>query len=78
MVNMDDEVEKAQFQSIVSGLKYSHCIDDNWKIEFDAGYQLKSDYELLDKNLNSVYEFKTKNNFSAGVSLKFNLLNDKS
>ncbi len=78
VVNIDDEVEKAQFQSIISGLKYSHNIDDNWKIEVDAGYQLKSDYELLDKDLNSVYEFKTKNNLSAGVSLKFNLLNDKS
>ncbi|UMB59882.1 DUF6268 family outer membrane beta-barrel protein [Lutibacter sp. A80] len=78
VVNIDDEVEKAQFNSIVSGLKYSHSIDDNWKVELDAAYQLKSDYELLDKNLNSVYEFKTKNNFSAGVSLKFNLLNDKS
>lgn len=77
-VNVDDEVKKAQFQSVISGLKYSHCIDDNWKIEVDAGYQLKSDYKLLDKNLNSVYEFKTKNNFSAGISLKFDLLNDKS
>lgn len=78
LVNVNDEVKRAQYQSIISGLKYSHCIDDNWKIEVDAGYQLKSDYELLDKNLNSVYEFKTKNNFSAGVSLKFNLINDKS
>lgn len=77
-VNVNDEVEKAQFQSYVSGLKFSHSIDENWKIEFDAGYQLKSEYNLLDKNLNSVYEFKTKNNFSAGVSLKFDLLNNKS
>ena len=77
-VNVDDEVKKAQFQSIVSGVKFSHSIDDNWKIEFDAGYQLKSDYNLLDKKENSVYEFKTKNNFSAGVSLKFNVLNNKS
>ena len=77
-VNVDDEVKKAQFQSIVSGIKFSHSVDENWKIEVDAGYQLKSEYELLDKNENSVYEFKTKNNFSAGVSLKFNVLNNKS
>ncbi|WP_111709882.1 DUF6268 family outer membrane beta-barrel protein [Lutibacter citreus] len=77
-VNVDGEVKKAKFQSFISGLKFSHCIDNNWKIEVDAGYQLKSDYELLDENLNSVYEFKTKNNISVGVSLKFNLLNDKS
>lgn len=78
VVNVDDDVESVQFQSFVTGLQFSHCVDDNWLIVFDAGYQLKSDYELLDKNKNSVYEFKTKNNFSAGVSLKFNLLNDKS
>ena len=78
LVINNDTVEKAKFQSFVSGIKFSHCIDDNWKIEFDAGYQLKSDYDLLDENNNSVYEFKTKNNISAGVSLKFNLLNNKS
>jgi hypothetical protein len=69
--------EKARFQSIVSGINFSHSIDDNWKIGLDVGYQLSSTYELLDKNKNSVYEFQTKNNVNVGVSLKFNLLNNK-
>ncbi|MBI9040364.1 DUF6268 family outer membrane beta-barrel protein [Lutibacter sp.] len=69
--------EKARFQSIVSGINFSHSIDDNWKIGLDVGYQISSTYELLDKNKNSVYEFQTKNNVNVGVSLKFNLLNNK-
>lgn len=69
--------EKARFQSIVSGINFSHSIDDNWKIGLDVGYQLSSKYELLDKNKNSVYEFQTKNNVNVSVSLKVNLLNNK-
>ena len=77
MIDSDSLAEKARYQSIISGINFSHVIDDNWKIGLDVGYQLSSTYELLDKNKNSVLEFKTKNSVDVGLSLKFNLLNNK-
>lgn len=76
-IDSDSLAEKVRYQSIISGINFSHAIDDNWKIGLNVGYQLSSTYELLDKNKNSVLEFKTKNSFDVGLSLKFNLLNNK-
>lgn len=77
IINGIDIVEKAKYQSIISGINFSHTIDDYWKIGLDVGYQLSSKYELLDKNKSSVHEFQTKDNVNVGLSLKFNLLNNK-
>lgn len=71
-------VETAKFKGYNTSIYFSHCIDEFWKIEFNAGYQFNNNYKLLDKNLNTVHQFSIQNSFIAGVSLKYNLLNDKS
>ena len=66
--------EKAKYQSFVTGINYLHTIDNYWKVAFDVGYQLSSDYNLLDENKNSVHNIETKNSVYVGVNLKFDLL----
>ena len=73
---LDDSTiaKKARYQSFITGVNYLHSINDNWKVGLDAGYQLFSDYNLLDGNDNAVYSIDTKNSVYLGVNLKFNLL----
>lgn len=73
IVNTNDIAEKVKYKSIQTGINYSHSIDEFWKLSLDAGYQFSTKYELLN-NKESVYEFKTKNSFYAGLNLKFDLL----
>jgi hypothetical protein len=74
VLNESDFAEKSRFRSVITGLNYVHTIDDYWKILLDAGYQLSSNYDLLNNN-NSVYQFNAKNSFYVGFNLKFDLLN---
>lgn len=76
ILNSSEVAEKATYKSIISGLNFTHTIDDSWKIALDSGYQLTSDYDLLNNNKNSVYKFNTKSNFYIGLKLKFNLLKE--
>lgn len=76
ILNSSTQLEKAKYESIISGINFAHKIDDFWKIVFDAGYQLGSSYNLLNKN-KSVFKFKTKNQIYIGFNLKFNMLNKK-
>lgn len=76
VLSSSESAEKALFKSVITGLNYTHKIDDFWKISLDAGYQLKSDYKLLNSN-RSVYEFSTKNKLFVSLNLKFDLLNSK-
>jgi Domain of unknown function (DUF6268) len=69
--------KKANYQSFITGVNYLHRINDLWIIALDAGYQLSSKYDLLDKNKNSVYNFETKNSLYLGLNLKLNLLKNK-
>ena len=64
--------KKVKYQSIITGIKYNHRIDDYWQIFLDTGYQLSSNFNLENGNTD-VYEFNTKDQFYAGVGLKFNL-----
>jgi hypothetical protein len=73
IVDTNDIAEKVKYKSIQTGINYSHSIDEFWKLSLDAGYQFSTKYELLN-NKESVYEFKTKNSFYAGLNLKFDLL----
>ena len=66
--------EKAKYQSFVTGVNYLHSINANWKVALDVGYQLSSDYDLLDGDHNSVHSVDTKNSVYVGVNLKFDLL----
>jgi hypothetical protein len=75
VLNESDFAEKSRFRSVISGLNYEHTIDDYWKILFDAGYQLSSNYDLLNNN-NRVYQFNAKNSFYVGFNLKFDLLKE--
>jgi uncharacterized protein DUF6268 len=69
--------KKANYQSFITGVNFLHRINDLWIIALDAGYQLSSKYDLLDKNKNSVYNFETKNSLYLGLNLKLNLLKNK-
>ena len=69
--------EKVKYKSFIAGVNYMHTIDNYWKVFLDAGYQLSSDYDLLDGNKNSVYSIESKNGMYLGVSLKFNLFKKK-
>jgi len=69
--------EKARYQSFVTGLNYLHAINNYWKISLDVGYQLSSEYNLLDGNKNNVYNVDTKNSVYMGVSLKLDLLKNR-
>ena len=75
-INASSKSDKIAYLSIISGVKFSHKIDDYWDLSLDAGYQLYSNYELLNKN-NTVYNFTAENSFYTGINLKFNLLNKK-
>lgn len=74
VLNNSEIADKARYQSFVTGVNYLHAINNYWKIALDVGYQLSSDYDLLDGNKNSVYSVDTKNSVYMGVSLKFDLL----
>lgn len=75
-LNESDFAEKSRFRSVITGLNYDHNIDDSWKILLDAGYQLSSNYDLLNNNNNSVYQFNAKKSFYVGFNLKFDLLKE--
>ena len=76
IVDTTGKAEMVKYKSIQTGINYSHTIDEFWKLSLDAGYQFSTKYELLN-NKESVYEFKTKNSFYAGLNLKFDLLKNK-
>jgi len=65
--------DKIKYQSMLSGFKYSHDVDEFWNLSFDIGYQFSSKYELLNNN-KSVYKFKTNDSFFIGFNLKLDLL----
>lgn len=69
--------EKAKYQSFVTGVNYLHTINNYWKISLDVGYQITSDYDLLNGKGDSIYSFDTKNSIYTGVSLKFDLLKSR-
>ncbi len=76
VLNNNEIAEMVKYQSIQSGISYSHSIDEFWKLSLDAGYQFSSKYELLNNN-KSIYKFKMENSFFVGLNLKFNLLKNK-
>lgn len=76
IIDTNEIAEKVKYHSIQTGINYSHAINNHWKLSLDAGYQILSEYKLLNDN-NTVYEFETKNNFFMGLNLKFNLLINK-
>jgi hypothetical protein len=76
VLNNNEIAETVKYQSIQSGISYSHSIDEFWKLSLDAGYQFSSKYELLNNN-KSIYKFKMENSFFVGLNLKFNLLKNK-
>ncbi|NLP58539.1 DUF6268 family outer membrane beta-barrel protein [Lutibacter sp. B1] len=76
MLYNSKKAEKVKYRSILSGINYTHNVDDFWKISLDVGYQISSKYNLLNNNSN-VYKFDTKNNFYAGLSINLDLLNKK-
>jgi hypothetical protein len=76
VLNNNEIAETVKYQSIQSGLSYSHAIDEFWKLSLDAGYQFSSKYELLN-NTKSIYKFNVEDSFFVGLNLKFNLLKNK-
>ncbi|MCF6181709.1 DUF6268 family outer membrane beta-barrel protein [Lutibacter sp.] len=76
VLNNNEIAETVKYQSIQSGISYSHSIDEFLKLSLDMGYQFSSKYELLNNN-KSIYKFKMENSFFVGLNLKFNLLKNK-
>ncbi|MEM6719546.1 MAG: DUF6268 family outer membrane beta-barrel protein [Bacteroidota bacterium] len=69
--------QKSLFISAGLGLEYSYWMDNNWAISVKGGYSLVNEYELLDSDNNTLYDFEAaaKPYFSTGI--KFNLKRKK-
>lgn len=73
-IGSDINAEKSSFSVIALGLDYSYQMDDIWSIVFKGGYSIKSKYDLLDNENNTIYSFNSsaKPYFSTGIKLSLN------
>ncbi|AXG69221.1 hypothetical protein KORDIASMS9_01441 [Kordia sp. SMS9] len=67
------KAQKSLFVSAGLGLEYNYWMDSNWAISVKGGYSFLNEYELLDEDNNTLYDFDAaaKPYFSTGI--KFNL-----
>lgn len=67
------KAEKSLFISAGLGLEYNYKLDKNWGIFVKGGYSFVNEYELLDADNNTLYDFEAaaKPYFSTGI--QFNL-----
>ncbi len=71
--------EKSVFISAGLGLEYNYSMDKNWAIFVKGGYSFYNEYELLDADNNTLYDFEAtaKPYFSTGIQLNIKSKNKK-
>lgn len=75
ILNADEsKAEKAKYLAMLLGLNLTHTVDEYWDISLNTGFQTFSKYKLLQNN-KSIYSFKTRENFFAGIKVVLNINN---
>ena len=69
-INTTTNAEKLSLSSTSLGLGYNYAMDDSWRISFNGGYALSNNFELLNIDDDTVYNFETESKpfFSAGIT----------
>jgi hypothetical protein len=62
---------KASFSQLTSSLEYERNIDTNWFVNCKAGYDFNKKYLLLDANDNTTFDYKLKDGYNFGLTIKY-------
>lgn len=62
---------KASFSQLSTALEYERKIEDNWFLNFKSGYDFNRKMLLLDKNDNTVFDYKIKGGYNFGITIKY-------
>ncbi|WP_046757558.1 DUF6268 family outer membrane beta-barrel protein [Kordia jejudonensis] len=65
--------QKSLYLSIGAGLEYSYWLDENWAISAQGGYSFYDQYELLDADNNTLYDFEASSKLYFSTGIKFNI-----
>ncbi|WP_244307339.1 DUF6268 family outer membrane beta-barrel protein [Flavobacterium fluviatile] len=70
-VDLYSEAAKISTSQMTTALEYERNMDNNWFINFKAGYNFDKKYNLLDKNNHKLYDFNTGNGYILSVGIKY-------
>jgi hypothetical protein len=73
------KAQKSLFVAAGVGLEYTYRMDEHWAIAVKGGYSLLNEYELLDEDNNTLYDFEAaaKPYFSTGITFNLKSNNKK-
>jgi hypothetical protein len=62
---------KSSFSQLTTSLEYERNMDRNWYVNFKVGYDFNREYLLLDNNYNTTFDFKIKDGYNFGLTIKY-------
>lgn len=62
---------KSSFSQLTTSLEYERNMDRNWYVNFKVGYDFNREYLLLDNNYNTTFDFRIKDGYNFGLTIKY-------
>ncbi|MCG9791484.1 DUF6268 family outer membrane beta-barrel protein [Flavobacterium algicola] len=69
-LNSDSRIE---FSTLSSAIEFERNVDSNWYLKLQAGYDVNTKFEALDKNKNTLSEFNNSQGYKLSLGIKYKL-----
>lgn len=62
---------KTTLSQMTTAFEYERNVDENWFLNFKAGYDFNKKYNLIDRDNHKVYDFNPGNGYVLGIGIKY-------
>lgn len=69
--NLYENATRAGLSQMTSAFEYERNVDNNWFLNFKAGYDFNKKYTLLDNDNHTTYDFNSGNGYILGIGIKY-------